>query len=1030
MINQEVQVFQFIDFINDQTQIMPFSVEELIQKVKEEKSPVLDLGNMGLHEVPKAVFDLEHLEILILGKWYFDQEKKRWFTSQNERTPNSIRELPADIIALKQLKAIYINHNNLESIPNLAPLEELKVVDFKHNELADISGLADLPALKRLYLGENRIQNLDALTGLSQIDRLDLMNNDINDITPLKFLKRLEKIDLSNNIRIKDFSPITDLKNLRVFASSSNDIQDISFLTAFEKLEWLYLTNNHIKDITPIKESILLERLDLRFNQVENISPLADFGRLEALGLRNNQIRDIEPLQHLVSLRTLGLFGNYIKDFSPLAKLPKLASLDIGKNKIEALDFIEKLENLRILILKENEISNISSLQGLRKLGALDLSNNRVKDVSPLEKLDRLHTVNLRNNRILNIRPLINLIEQGLSLKWSSIGGGRGILIGGNPLASPPPEIVKRGNEEVIRYFEELDLQGTFSLYEAKLLIVGEPGAGKTTLARKLQDPNAPMPEEEETTNGIDINSMKFQLEEHNKFHMNIWDFGGQEIYHATHQFFLTKRSLYILVSDDRRENTDFNYWLQVVEVLGGDSPVIVLQNEKAGRYRQVDINQLRGRFSNIQGHYLANLKTNHNLEAVREAVRFFIQQLPHIGQELPRQWVYIREELEQLATKHEPYISDERYLKICQDFGVTDKIRALDLSQYYHDLGVFLHFQNHPLLKRTIILQNEWATEAVYKALYNGKVMKNHGQFTEDLAREFWSDKQYEGMHDELLALMMMFELCYQLPDVVPRTFLIPQLLSMSPPQNYQWDNNQRSLMLKYQYKFMPKGLLNRFMVRNHFHIPINPILWKSGVVLKWQNSQAEILKIYDEEAIQIRIAGPETREFMAVISEDFDRLHAQFEKIQVEKLIPCNCEECKNSTSPSFFTFQTIQNARLRKIAALQCNRSFQHIQITELLEGVFSEDKLQFLQERNKQLVSIVNNHIIENDMEAAFNILQENIQDRRMHNQLTLILARYNEITQRYHTNLLNDQQYFTEKQKITVAILELIGNLLD
>jgi GTPase SAR1 family protein len=41
-------------------------------------------------------------------------------------------------------------------------------------------------------------------------------------------------------------------------------------------------------------------------------------------------------------------------------------------------------------------------------------------------------------------------------------------------------------------------------------------------------------------------------------FRVNIWDFGGQEIYHQTHQFFLTERSLYALVADTRTENTDF----------------------------------------------------------------------------------------------------------------------------------------------------------------------------------------------------------------------------------------------------------------------------------------------------------------------------------------------------------------------------------------------------------------------------------------------------------------------------------------
>ncbi|MEZ4645209.1 MAG: hypothetical protein R3E31_21165 [Chloroflexota bacterium] len=27
-----------------------------------------------------------------------------------------------------------------------------------------------------------------------------------------------------------------------------------------------------------------------------------------------------------------------------------------------------------------------------------------------------------------------------------------------------------------------------------------------------------------------------------------MWDFGGQSVYHATHQFFLTKSSVYVLV--------------------------------------------------------------------------------------------------------------------------------------------------------------------------------------------------------------------------------------------------------------------------------------------------------------------------------------------------------------------------------------------------------------------------------------------------------------------------------------------------
>lgn len=36
---------------------------------------------------------------------------------------------------------------------------------------------------------------------------------------------------------------------------------------------------------------------------------------------------------------------------------------------------------------------------------------------------------------------------------------------------------------------------------------------------------------------------------------VHFWDFGGQEIMHTTHQFFLSKRSLYLLILDARKLN-------------------------------------------------------------------------------------------------------------------------------------------------------------------------------------------------------------------------------------------------------------------------------------------------------------------------------------------------------------------------------------------------------------------------------------------------------------------------------------------
>jgi internalin A len=49
----------------------------------------------------------------------------------------------------------------------------------------------------------------------------------------------------------------------------------------------------------------------------------------------------------------------------------------------------------------------------------------------------------------------------------------------------------------------------------------------------------------------------------------------------TTHQFFLTKRSLYLLVLDNRKneQQNRLEYWLKLIETYGGNSPVIIVGN-------------------------------------------------------------------------------------------------------------------------------------------------------------------------------------------------------------------------------------------------------------------------------------------------------------------------------------------------------------------------------------------------------------------------------------------------------------------
>ncbi len=57
--------------------------------------------------------------------------------------------------------------------------------------------------------------------------------------------------------------------------------------------------------------------------------------------------------------------------------------------------------------------------------------------------------------------------------------------VDGNPLRTPPKEIVKKGRKEIMGYLKDL-AKGSEQCYRVKLMVVGQENVGKTTLIRKL----------------------------------------------------------------------------------------------------------------------------------------------------------------------------------------------------------------------------------------------------------------------------------------------------------------------------------------------------------------------------------------------------------------------------------------------------------------------------------------------------------------------------------------------------------------
>ena len=199
--------------------------------------------------------------------------------------------------------------------------------------------------------------------------------------------------------------------------------------------------------------------------------------------------------------------------------------------------------------------------------------------------------------------------------------------------------------------------------------------------------------------------------------------------------------------------------------------------------------------------------------------------------------------------------------------------------------------------------------------------------------------DSAYARMHPELLALMKNFELCYEMRDSDPSTWLAPQLLAPTKPAGLGNWAKAEDLVLRYTYEFLPKGMISRLTVRLHRFVKDPEEAWVTGVLFEHGSTSAlaEILPSGNE--IELRARGPEHKALLSVIAADLDALNESFKGLRdrVDKRIPCNCKACSAQATPWFFSQKELVRRKEHGRLKVECGRSYDEVDVMELLDGI---------------------------------------------------------------------------------------------
>lgn len=369
----------------------------------------------------------------------------------------------------------------------------------------------------------------------------------------------------------------------------------------------------------------------------------------------------------------------------------------------------------------------------------------------------------------------------------------------------------------------------------------------------------------------------------------HIWDFGGQEFLHQTHQFFFSERSIYLVVlaGRDRAPMQEAEYWLRLIRTYGTGSPVVIVLNKIKDHRFTVDEFNLKDRYPEVKAVVEADCDPRHKIAELKKLLGTLAGRMPGVREKIDPAWAKVRTELEQTEAS---YVSYEAYQKICAGLGVKTAEQQETLAAILNCLGIALNYRADSRLRDKSILKPRWLVDGIYTMLRWLQKHKTNGVLKlADFGKALEDKKTYPSeMHEFLLALMEKFELCFpQEKAAGATTYLVPGLLGENQPREMKQFMESKARRIQFRYDDLrPPGLLPRFIVRSHSLSDGQP-RWRRGVVLARGKARALVRGDHAGRVTDVFALGENTEDRVWLTDFILAEMKALNDKLPVKTLV-----------------------------------------------------------------------------------------------------------------------------------------------